>query len=74
MNRGQGTAACRLYPWLYEWVQAHEGSISAEHGVGFMKRNYVHYSQRPGALELMKSMKTLFDPRHILNPYKTIPD
>jgi D-lactate dehydrogenase (cytochrome) len=55
-------------------VQQHHGSISAEHGVGFAKRDYIQYSQRPESIEIMKSLKTLFDPKHILNPYKTIPD
>lgn len=64
----------QIEPALYEWTSKVNGSISAEHGVGFKKRNYIHYSKSPGAVTLMKQVKKLLDPNGILNPYKVLPD
>lgn len=63
-----------MYPFLYQWVQEHRGSISAEHGIGFAKRTYAHHSQRAANLHLMREIKSVFDPHKLLNPYKTIPE
>lgn len=49
------------------------GSISAEHGLGLMKAAHLHYSKSPAAIEVMKRMKALLDPKGILNPYKVLP-
>lgn len=48
------------------------GSISAEHGVGLAKRDYLHFSRSDGELALMRRMKAALDPRNILNPGKVI--
>ena len=48
----------------------YEGSVSAEHGVGLLKKDYLHYSRSPLELELMKQIKKAFDPNAILNPGK----
>ncbi|KAK7194301.1 actin interacting protein-like protein [Novymonas esmeraldas] len=61
-----------LYPAVYEYCAAHNGSISAEHGVGMQKRDYLHLSRTPGAIQLMKDVKTMMDPNGILNPYKVL--
>ncbi len=50
----------------------HGGSISAEHGVGLLKRDYLHYSRSAAEIELMRNMKALFDPAGVLNPGKLI--
>ncbi|XP_033894108.1 D-2-hydroxyglutarate dehydrogenase, mitochondrial isoform X1 [Acipenser ruthenus] len=63
-----------IEPYVYEWTARHHGSISAEHGLGLKKRNYVHFSKPAPALRLMWQIKSLLDPRGILNPYKTLPD
>ena len=57
----------------YPWIHKHRGSISAEHGIGFHKRNDLHYSKSHSAIQLMKQMKALMDPNNILNPYKVLP-
>jgi FAD/FMN-containing dehydrogenase len=62
-----------LEPFIFEWTAKHKGSISAEHGLGFKKPNFIHYSKSPEAVVLMKQLKNLFDPNNILNPYKTLP-
>ncbi len=51
-------------------VQAHGGSISAEHGVGLLKKPYLHYSRSLAEIELMRGLKRVFDPRGVLNPGK----
>ncbi|KAK9460375.1 uncharacterized protein V1516DRAFT_676456 [Lipomyces oligophaga] len=61
-----------LEPWVYEWIQKRQGSISAEHGIGFAKKNYLGYSKDPSMIKVMKEIKQLFDPNGILNPYKYI--
>ena len=62
-----------LEPWIYEKVSSHNGSISAEHGLGLMKSPYLKYSQPPTNIKMMKSIKNLFDPLNILNPSKFLP-
>ncbi|KAL0840488.1 hypothetical protein ABMA28_015730 [Loxostege sticticalis] len=63
-----------LEPYVFEEVSALQGSISAEHGVGFRKPHYIHYSKDRSALQLMHQLKTLMDPNGILNPYKVLPE
>ena len=48
----------------------YEGSVSAEHGVGLLKKDYLHYSRSPLELDLMRQVKKAFDPNAILNPGK----
>ncbi|CAB1413567.1 unnamed protein product [Pleuronectes platessa] len=63
-----------IEPFVYEWTARYQGSISAEHGLGLKKRNYIYYSKPSQAVALMGNIKTLLDPKGILNPYKTLPD
>lgn len=59
-----------LEPFVYEWIQKVNGSISAEHGLGFAKKNYIGYSKNEELVNLMKQFKKALDPKAILNPYK----
>ncbi|KPM41530.1 putative D-lactate dehydrogenase, mitochondrial [Neonectria ditissima] len=59
-----------LEPFVYEWIQKRNGSISAEHGLGIAKKNFVGYSRDETMLGLMKQIKNLYDPNGIMNPYK----
>nr|POE65698.1 putative d-lactate dehydrogenase, mitochondrial [Quercus suber] len=61
-----------LEPWVYEWVQEREGSISAEHGLGLAKKAFVGYSKNQTMIKMMKQIKDLYDPNGIMNPYKYI--
>ncbi|KAL4221844.1 D-2-hydroxyglutarate dehydrogenase [Mactra antiquata] len=63
-----------IEPFIYDWVSQYKGSISAEHGLGFKKRQFIYHSKSRSAVKVMKNMKTIFDPKGILNPYKTLPD
>uniref|UniRef100_A0A1I8C0X6 D-2-hydroxyglutarate dehydrogenase, mitochondrial n=1 Tax=Meloidogyne hapla TaxID=6305 RepID=A0A1I8C0X6_MELHA len=61
-----------LYPFVYEWVYSKGGSISAEHGIGHVKRTFHHNLINPKIREISSSIKKLFDPNGILSPYKMI--
>lgn len=61
-----------LEPLLLEYLVRDGGSISAEHGVGLMKRKYLGLQKDQNILSLMKKMKHVFDPNNILNPGKII--
>ncbi|XP_067336974.1 D-2-hydroxyglutarate dehydrogenase, mitochondrial isoform X2 [Channa argus] len=63
-----------IEPFVYEWTARCKGSISAEHGLGLKKRNYIYYSKSSQAVALMGNIKAILDPKGILNPYKTLPD
>ncbi|MEH6367342.1 MULTISPECIES: FAD-binding oxidoreductase [Pseudomonas] len=56
--------------WVFEIVQKYNGSISAEHGVGMTKRDYLHYSRSAAEIGYMKAIKAVFDPNGIMNPGK----
>jgi len=45
--------------------------VSAEHGIGLEKREYLSYSRNTDEIALMRTLKKAFDPRNILNPGKT---
>jgi FAD/FMN-containing dehydrogenase len=55
---------------VFEIVQRHGGSISAEHGVGLLKKDYLHYSRSPLEIDIMRQIKRVFDPQGIMNPGK----
>lgn len=57
---------------VYSAVSRAGGSISAEHGVGLAKRDYLHFSRTEGELALMRTIKAALDPKNILNPGKLI--
>eukprot|EP00127_Corallochytrium_limacisporum_P001355 Clim_evm11s53 gene=Clim_evmTU11s53 len=63
----------RIEPFVYEWVNQHQGSVSAEHGIGYMKPGALHYSKDPLTIDYMRRLKQVFDPKGILNPYKVLP-
>lgn len=58
---------------IFETVKRFKGSISAEHGVGLLKRDFIHYSRTPEELEIMRGIKRAFDPLNIMNPGKVLP-
>lgn len=57
---------------IYELVASMGGSFSAEHGVGILKKPYLHQFRAAAELELMRSVKKALDPCNILNPGKVI--
>jgi glycolate oxidase len=59
---------------LFEAVVKLGGSISGEHGVGWTQRRFLPMARSDTSLELMRSLKTTFDPLGILNPGKIFTD
>lgn len=53
-------------------LEAHEGSISAEHGIGLIKKPLLRYTRGPEELALFRAIKRAFDPKGLLNPGKVI--
>ena len=56
--------------FVYDIVRSLGGTISAEHGIGAIKRDYLSYSRRTAEIDLMRAIKDLMDPNGILNPGK----
>ena len=57
---------------VFAVVKKYGGSISAEHGIGVMKRDLLPNVKDPVALDLMRSLKRMLDPKGILNPGKVL--
>ncbi|MDA0224988.1 MAG: FAD-binding oxidoreductase [Proteobacteria bacterium] len=57
---------------VYELVDALDGSISAEHGLGQLKRDEIRAHKAPLELELMQRMKDALDPQGLMNPGKVL--
>jgi D-lactate dehydrogenase (cytochrome) len=57
---------------VFAVVAKHGGSISAEHGIGLVKRDILPAFKDPVALDLMRGLKRLLDPKGILNPGKVL--
>ena len=55
---------------MFSWIQKYQGSVSAEHGIGLLKKHLLSYSRTQIEIDLMKDMKAVFDPRGLLNPGK----
>jgi len=63
-----------IEPYIFESVMKRGGSISAEHGLGQCKNNYLgKYAKSEEAVMIMKSIKNTFDPNGIMNPGKFLP-
>ncbi len=63
--------ACKkVNPMVYQVVKNLRGSISAEHGIGLLKKDYLHYSRSLEEISIFKQIKSIFDPNHIMNPGK----
>jgi FAD/FMN-containing dehydrogenase len=61
-----------VYAFVYELLAPYKGSVSAEHGIGLLKRPYMPISRSTDELSAMAAIKQAFDPNHILNPGKVL--
>jgi FAD/FMN-containing dehydrogenase len=61
-----------VYQLVHDSVHAHAGSISAEHGVGQLKRDELTRYKSALELKLMKQIKTALDPHGLMNPGKVL--
>ena len=57
---------------IFTLVKKHHGSISAEHGVGLLKKDYLSYSRAPEEIALLRAIKRALDPENLLNPGKIV--
>lgn len=55
---------------LFEEVVALGGTISGEHGIGYVQKRYMPIAFKPIHIEIMRQIKCIFDPKGILNPGK----
>jgi D-lactate dehydrogenase len=60
-------------PELFALAVALGGTLSGEHGIGVVKRDYLPLALGEPAIALMRSVKAAFDPDGILNPGKLLP-
>jgi FAD/FMN-containing dehydrogenase len=57
---------------VYGGLRGRGGSVSAEHGIGLEKRDYLAWSRTPEEVALMRALKATLDPNNILNPGKVL--
>ena len=62
-----------ISPELFEVVRAHGGSISAEHGVGLLKRDFLGFSRGDAEIAILRGVKAVLDPGGVMNPGKLLP-
>ncbi len=67
--KGQDEAVFRI---IYDQVMASDGSISAEHGVGRLKRDELERIRPPAATATMRAIKRALDPENLMNPGRVI--
>lgn len=59
---------------IFEYTVSLKGTLSGEHGIGYVQRNYMDIAFNNVQLQLMKNIKKLFDPNNIMNPCKIFPE
>jgi glycolate oxidase subunit GlcD len=60
----------KLDTLMFQLISNFSGSISAEHGIGLLKKDALKFRRSEKEIEIMRSIKKLFDPKNILNPSK----
>jgi glycolate oxidase len=59
---------------IFELTVSLKGTLSGEHGIGYVQKNYMDIAFSKVQMDLMRSIKNVFDPNNILNPGKIFPD
>jgi glycolate oxidase subunit GlcD len=62
----------KVSPEIFKIVESFEGSISAEHGVGLLKKEFLCFSRSAEEISYLRKIKAIFDPKNIMNPGKLI--
>jgi D-lactate dehydrogenase len=70
----QMAAADACLDAVFDLVLSLEGSLSGEHGIGWVKRDFIDRELDATSLQLMVAIKRQFDPDNILNPGVGMPD
>ena len=60
------------FTYLFSYVKKLKGSISAEHGIGQLRKEELIHYKSPEEIKRMKKIKNIFDPKNIMNPGKVI--
>ncbi len=68
----EATQSEQITQIVHDMTMAHDGSISAEHGVGRMKRDALETIRSPAATATMKAIKSALDPQGIMNPGRVV--
>jgi FAD/FMN-containing dehydrogenase len=66
-STGREEDPARINEIIYRAIGSHHGAVSAEHGIGVLKLDYLKYSRSIREIELMKTLKAALDPYGILN-------
>ena len=67
---GRAIPVIEIDALVYPLVSQRRGSISAEHGIGLLKKPFLHLTRSPAEVALMRTIKQAIDPNGILNPGK----
>jgi len=59
---------------IFQLCVSLKGTISGEHGIGYVQKNYLDIAFNPQQIALMKGIKSVYDPNGILNPGKIFPE
>lgn len=65
---GSDKAARLISEAVYDVVRAYRGSVTAEHGVGRIKRDWLAACRDPAKLAVMRAIKRALDPQGLMNP------
>lgn len=63
----------KIYDMVFRRVGELGGSISAEHGIGMLRKNHLHRSRSAEEIALMQKSKSVLNPKGILNPGRVLP-
>jgi FAD/FMN-containing dehydrogenase len=69
---GTDAAMQRTKESVYRALAPYEGAVSAEHGIGLEKIEFLPISRKPEEIELMRRLKRMMDPKGILNAGKVL--
>ena len=72
LGDGQQSDRERVEGIVYGHIASQRGSISAEHGIGIEKKNYLSYTRSGAELQVMRQLKLLLDANRILNPGRVL--
>lgn len=72
-DAAQAAAAAPCLDAVFDLVLSLDGTLSGEHGIGLAKREWMSRALDPVTLDLMRAIKSRFDPQGLLNPGKLLP-
>jgi glycolate oxidase len=73
-NENWNTEVTKGIREIFELTVSLKGTLSGEHGIGYVQKNYMNIAFTKTHLELMERIKSVFDPNNILNPGKIFPE